>query len=81
MENYKFSFFLLGFKAEWATVKNERLLVGGLGKEWTTTTGVVQNLDPQWIKSIGPQGDIQHIDWHKNYNAMREKTGTSAPGM
>ena len=29
-----------GFKGEWMTVKNERLYVGGLGKVWTTTTGV-----------------------------------------
>ena len=69
-----------GFKAEWMTVKEERLIVGGLGKEWTSTTGVVENLDPQWIKSIGPQGDVRHIDWHINYDLLRKKTGASAPG-
>ena len=63
------------------TVKDERLLVGGLGKEWTSTKGVVENLNPQWIKSIGPQGDVRHIDWHVYYNQLREKTGTSAPGL
>ena len=29
-----------GFKGEWMTVKNSLLYVGGLGKVWTTTTGV-----------------------------------------
>ena len=29
-----------GFKAEWMTVKDQRLHIGGLGKEWTTQDGV-----------------------------------------
>lgn len=29
-----------GFKAEWMTIKNRHLYVGGLGKEWTTEDGV-----------------------------------------
>ena len=29
-----------GFKAEWMTVKDHLLYIGGLGKEWTTQTGV-----------------------------------------
>ena len=29
-----------GFKSEWMAVKGHRLFVGGLGKEWTSTTGV-----------------------------------------
>ena len=29
-----------GFKAEWMAVKDQRLYIGGLGKEWTSTTGV-----------------------------------------
>ena len=29
-----------GFKAEWMTVKDERLYIGGLGKEWTSQEGV-----------------------------------------
>lgn len=28
-----------GFKCEWATVKDEHLYVGGLGKDWTTPEG------------------------------------------
>ena len=29
-----------GFKAEWMTVKEHLLYIGGLGKEWTSQTGV-----------------------------------------
>ena len=29
-----------GFKAEWMTVKDQRLYIGGLGKEWTSQEGV-----------------------------------------
>ncbi|XP_005098146.1 soluble calcium-activated nucleotidase 1 [Aplysia californica] len=69
-----------GFKCEWATVKDHRLYVGGLGKEWTTGTGEVVNLNPQWVKSIGRDGDVKHLDWHERYNALREKTGMLLPG-
>ena len=72
--------FFSGFKSEWATVKDECLWVGGLGKEWTTLTGVFQNLNPQYVKSIGHIGDILHHDWHENYNLMRAKTGCLPPG-
>ena len=32
-----------GFKCEWMTVKNQHLYVGGLGKEWTDSSGNVIN--------------------------------------
>lgn len=61
-------------------MKDGRLYIGGLGKEWTTTDGIVQNTNPQWVKSIGPDGDVQHHDWKGNYNALRAKTGMNLPG-
>ena len=70
-----------GFKCEWLTVKDEALWAGGLGKEWTTITGVVQTLDPQWVKSIGHFGDVVHHNWVDNYNALRKVGGYEAPGM
>ncbi|OWF50904.1 soluble calcium-activated nucleotidase 1-like [Mizuhopecten yessoensis] len=69
-----------GFKSEWATVRNGKLYVGGLGKEWTTQTGEVVNLNPQWVMSISATGQITHHDWHTYYNAMRKATGHSLPG-
>lgn len=69
-----------GFKAEWLAVKDELLYVGGLGKEWTTTTGKVLNENPEWIKIVGPQGDVQHQNWVPNYNFLREAAGIKPPG-
>jgi hypothetical protein len=61
-----------GFKCEWATVKHGRLYVGGLGKEWTSSEGEVINTDPQWVKSIGSRGEVEHIDWKHVYNKIRK---------
>ena len=69
-----------GFKAEWMAVKGKTLYVGGLGKEWTTTEGVFQNHNPQWVKSIGPNGDVVHHDWVSRYEAMRGAMGIQHPG-
>jgi len=69
-----------GFKCEWMTVKDRKLYVGGLGKEWTTATGVLVNHNPQWIKVVGHLGDIAHVDWTSVYDAMRAKGGYLYPG-
>ncbi|CAL8330383.1 unnamed protein product [Lota lota] len=69
-----------GFKAEWLTVKDERLYVGGLGKEWTTTAGVVVNNHPEWVKVVGYHGDVQHENWVSRYNALRSAAGIQPPG-
>lgn len=69
-----------GFKAEWMVVKGKTLYVGGLGKEWTTTEGVFQNHNPQWVKSIGPNGDVVHHDWVSRYEALRGALGIKYPG-
>nr|XP_061791881.1 soluble calcium-activated nucleotidase 1-like [Nerophis lumbriciformis] len=69
-----------GFKAEWLAVKDEHLYVGGLGKEWTTTTGEVVNQHPQWVKVVGYNGDVQHKSWVSYYNALRNAAGIKPPG-
>ncbi|XP_029290760.1 soluble calcium-activated nucleotidase 1b isoform X1 [Cottoperca gobio] len=69
-----------GFKAEWLAVKDEHLYVGGLGKEWTTTSGEVVNNHPEWVKVVGYHGDVQHENWVPHYNALRSATGIQPPG-
>ncbi|KAJ3614221.1 hypothetical protein NHX12_017795 [Muraenolepis orangiensis] len=69
-----------GFKAEWLTVKDQRLYVGGLGKEWTTAAGVVVNDHPEWVKVVGYHGDVQHQNWVPRYNALRTAAGIQPPG-
>ncbi|XP_068177053.1 soluble calcium-activated nucleotidase 1b [Antennarius striatus] len=69
-----------GFKAEWLAVRDEQLYVGGLGKEWTTTSGEVLNNNPEWVKVVGYRGDVRHENWVSKYNALRNATGIHPPG-
>ncbi|XP_063223638.1 soluble calcium-activated nucleotidase 1 [Bacillus rossius redtenbacheri] len=69
-----------GFKSEWAAVKNEKLYVGGLGKEWTNHQGETINLNPLWVKSISPTGEVNHSFWRDNYFTLRSTIGIEFPG-
>lgn len=69
-----------GFKAEWMTVKDKVLYVGGLGKVWTTTTGEVVNDNPQHVKIISAVGHVLHQNWADYYNAMMHTVGIYRPG-
>ncbi|KAM6939818.1 soluble calcium-activated nucleotidase 1b [Xenentodon cancila] len=69
-----------GFKAEWLAVKDEHLYVGGLGKEWTTTSGEVVNNNPEWVKVVGLNGEVEHKNWVPYYNALRSAAGIKPPG-
>jgi len=68
------------FKSEWSTVKDGHLWVGGLGKEWTTQDGVILNTHPMYVKKINYKGEVEHIDWEKNYKAVRRAAGIETPG-
>ncbi|XP_026181109.1 soluble calcium-activated nucleotidase 1 isoform X2 [Mastacembelus armatus] len=69
-----------GFKAEWLAVKDEHLYVGGLGKEWTTTTGEFVNNNPEWVKVVGFRGNVQHENWVPRYKALKSAAGIEPPG-
>ncbi|CAH0563977.1 unnamed protein product [Brassicogethes aeneus] len=69
-----------GFKSEWATVKDEILYVGSMGKEWTTASGEYVNSNPQYIKTITTKGQVSHISWEDNYKRVRSILGISYPG-
>lgn len=70
-----------GFKCEWMLVKDQHLFVGGLGKEWTSSTGTrVLNQDPQYVKRISPSGVVEHIDWRHRYNALKQSVNIESPG-
>lgn len=47
-----------GFKSEWATVKDEVLYVGSMGKEWTSSTGVFENFNPMYVKAVTMSGEV-----------------------
>lgn len=56
------------------------MYVGGLGKEWTTSDGQVLNFNPMYVKRISRHGQIEHVDWHERYMALRKAAGIDFPG-
>lgn len=69
-----------GFKCEWSTVKDGKLYVGGLGKEWTNPAGEVISRDPQYVKTIDIHGTIEHLNWVPVFEGLRAATGYLNPG-
>ncbi|CAH1376342.1 unnamed protein product [Tenebrio molitor] len=69
-----------GFKSEWATVKDEVLYVGSMGKEWTTPSGSFENNNPQYVKAITTKGEVSHLNWVDEYKRVREVLGIYWPG-
>jgi soluble calcium-activated nucleotidase 1 len=69
-----------GFKCEWATVKDGKLWVGSIGKEWTTGTGDIIGKDPMWVKTIDGSGRVEHVNFIANYEALRNAVGAKYPG-
>lgn len=49
-----------GFKSEWATVKDEVLFVGSMGKEWTTSAGEFESHDPMFVKAVTMSGEVKN---------------------
>ena len=72
---------LKGFKSEWATVKDDQLYVGSMGKEWTTASGEYVNDNPMWVKIISPRGEIHSTNWKNNYKRLRSALNIKFPGI
>eukprot|EP00929_Paragymnodinium_shiwhaense_P114214 TRINITY_DN82557_c0_g1_i1.p1 TRINITY_DN82557_c0_g1~~TRINITY_DN82557_c0_g1_i1.p1 ORF type:complete len:407 (-),score=38.06 TRINITY_DN82557_c0_g1_i1:189-1376(-) len=69
------------FKAEWATLKDDRIWLGSIGFEWYGPDGKVLHRNPEWIKTIDSKGLIQNLNWHPVYQTIRTATNTTAPGF
>lgn len=61
-----------GFKGEWCTVKDGKLYIGGMGKEWTDQNGNFVSNDPLWVKTIEVNGVVSHYDWYHNVSRRRK---------
>jgi len=68
-----------GFKAEWMTIKDNYLYVGGLGKEWADSNGKIYHRNPEWVKKISPAGEVQHLNWGANFESLRGALGYTYP--
>lgn len=69
-----------GFKSEWATVKNNQLYVGSMGKEWTNAGGDFENNNPMLVKVISVSGEVKTLNWVKNFKAVRSALNIEWPG-
>lgn len=58
-----------GFKSEWATVKDEVLFVGSMGKEWTTAGGDFGSYDPMYVKAISVTGEVS-VEFMTSYTMI-----------
>lgn len=63
-----------GFKSEWATVKDNYLYIGSMGKEWTTDSGEFENNNPMFVKVVSMHGVTFSLDWSKNFKRLRQRS-------
>lgn len=68
------------FKCEWMTVKDEKLYIGGFGKEWTNSSGSVINFNPQFVKVIDLHGSVSHVNWRSQFLSLLSGVGIHFPG-
>jgi len=68
------------FKAEWATIKDDAILVGSIGFEWYGKSGEILHRNAEWIKMIDGNGLIRNLNWHPVYQAIRTAANATMPG-
>lgn len=69
-----------GMKWEWATIKNNELILGSMGKEYTNPDGSVANTNNLWVAVLNDRGEIRRDDWQDKFNFVRNLVGASPPG-
>jgi len=67
-----------GFKAEWATLKGDQLIVGSHGKVELDEAANPTTGKQEWVKVIDSDYRVKSVDWHNYYQAMREAVGIDA---
>eukprot|EP01104_Vermistella_antarctica_P006301 TRINITY_DN17013_c0_g1_i1.p1 TRINITY_DN17013_c0_g1~~TRINITY_DN17013_c0_g1_i1.p1 ORF type:complete len:369 (+),score=63.74 TRINITY_DN17013_c0_g1_i1:57-1163(+) len=70
------------FKSEWATVKDCKIHIGSMGKEWITSAGEVLHRNMEWVKTIDKFGRIKNKFWGDHYATLRQAANisNSSPG-
>ena len=69
-----------GMKWEWATVKDNELYIGSMGKEYTRPDGSIANVNNLWIGILNGRGELRRENWMDKYAVVREALGARAPG-
>jgi soluble calcium-activated nucleotidase 1 len=65
---------------EWATVKDDELYIGSMGKEYTRPDGSIANKNNLWVSVLNNRGAIRRIDWSKQFDFVRHHLGADSPG-
>nr|AGT96431.1 salivary apyrase [Phlebotomus orientalis] len=61
-----------GFKAEWATVKDDKLYVGSTGMTFLDKrTGNISK-NALWVKEINKEGEVISINWENQYKKVKD---------
>lgn len=68
-----------GLKIEWATVKDNAIVVGSFGKEFTNNKGEIAHSNNLWVVQWGRDGAAVHVNWKPYYDAMRTALGYAHP--
>lgn len=69
-----------GMKWEWATIKNDELVLGSMGKEYTRPDGSIENTNNLWVAMLNDRGELRREDWEGKFNFVRSLVGATAPG-
>nr|AEP27177.1 apyrase-1 isoform 2 [Heligmosomoides bakeri] len=69
-----------GMKAEWMTLKDDQLYVGGHGMAYRNKKGEIFSTDAMWIKIISHDGVVKSVDWTDVYDKIAQAAGATSPG-
>lgn len=69
-----------GMKWEWATIKNNELILGSMGKEFTGPGGVIENTNNLWVAVLNERGELRRDDWKPKFDFVRQLVGATYPG-
>lgn len=69
-----------GMKWEWATVKDNELVMGSMGKEFTRPDGSIDNTNNMWVDMLNDRGELRRENWEDKFNFVRSMVGASPPG-
>ena len=69
-----------GMKWEWATIKNNELIMGSMGKEFTNAAGEIENTNNLWTAVLNERGELRRDDWENKFAFVRKLVGAAPPG-
>uniref|UniRef100_A0A6B2EMQ8 Apyrase n=2 Tax=Phlebotomus kandelakii TaxID=1109342 RepID=A0A6B2EMQ8_9DIPT len=67
-----------GFKAEWATVKDDKLIVGSTGIAFQDAKTSTINKNALWVKEIDKKGEVTNIYWENQYKKVKNAMGITS---